>query len=544
MPPTPTVAAAELDLEPEAPSETQNIPPRSLDDLALIAAHLACAPSAAIGVFEAGHLVLTGLHGLDERAEPAVKALCAKVIPATDAIVRVPDVTSDPRLRPHSPGVRHAGIRSLLGIPLTLADGTVGGALCILDREPRVENAELENRLRVLAKQVRCQIELQRTSAKLNRRASELRELFENPSVGIREVDRDGRIVAANTTELTLLGYTAQDYVGRNITEFHVDGPVATEVRRRLTAGEPLRSFPARLRHRDGSIRHVMIDSTAPSEPGLGARMRYFTRDVTGQRDTEERFRLLVENVRDYALFMLDPEGRVVSWNFGARRISGYESAEVVGRHFSIFLPSEDVKAGLPSLELDGARLHNRFEHEGWRVHKSGRQFWAHVVVTPIRESTGRLVGFAKVVRDLTDWKRTHDQLAESERRFRTMADSSAVLIWSLGPDQRCNYVNRPLLDFAGAPQDQVTGDGWLQLIHPDDRQRVYARFVSAADQRRSFTIEFRLRRRDGADRWMLASSHPMHDGTNAFLGFVCSSIDITARKEVTVRKTVPTSAG
>lgn len=129
-----------------------------------------------------------------------------------------------------------------------------------------------------------------------------------------------------------------------------------------------------------------------------------------------ENFRLLVEAVDDYAIFMLDPAGHVASWNPGARKMKGYEAAEILGRHFSVFHTPEDVSAGQPGLELASAATHGRYESEGWRVRKDGSKFWANVIVTAIRDDHGTLRGFAKVTQDLTERRR----LAELEqiRRF------------------------------------------------------------------------------------------------------------------------------
>ena len=127
-----------------------------------------------------------------------------------------------------------------------------------------------------------------------------------------------------------------------------------------------------------------------------------------------DRFRLLVEAVRDYAIFMLDTEGRILSWNAGAERIKGYRAEEAIGKHFSIFYPAEDIKAGKTERELEIARREGRFEEEGWRVRKDGSQFWADVVITALRDEGGRLYGFGKVTRDLTERKRAEDALLRS----------------------------------------------------------------------------------------------------------------------------------
>jgi PAS domain S-box-containing protein len=117
---------------------------------------------------------------------------------------------------------------------------------------------------------------------------------------------------------------------------------------------------------------------------------------------SDEMLSLLVENVADYALFMLDPSGHIASWNKGAARIKGYSRDEIIGKHFSIFYPDDDVRAGKPEWELVVAADSGRFEDEGWRVRKDGSRFWANVVITALRDHTGTLRGFGKVTRDLT----------------------------------------------------------------------------------------------------------------------------------------------
>jgi PAS domain S-box-containing protein len=128
-------------------------------------------------------------------------------------------------------------------------------------------------------------------------------------------------------------------------------------------------------------------------------------------RQSEERFRLFVDAVRGYAIFMLDPEGRVLTWNSGAQRIKGYEASEIIGQHFSCFYPEEDVRARKPQWELEVAAREGRLEDEGWRVRKDGSQFWANVIITALRDEKGNLVGFGKVTRDFTERMRTQEAL-------------------------------------------------------------------------------------------------------------------------------------
>ena len=135
-------------------------------------------------------------------------------------------------------------------------------------------------------------------------------------------------------------------------------------------------------------------------------------------RTTSDRFELLVQSVTDYAIYMLDPEGRVTSWNAGARRFKGYEAEEIIGQHFSRFYTPEEREKEVPRIALETAEREGRFETEGWRVRKDGSRFWANVVIDPIRDPEGNLVGFAKVTRDLTERRAAEEELRRSEERF------------------------------------------------------------------------------------------------------------------------------
>src|SRR4030088_495198 len=135
--------------------------------------------------------------------------------------------------------------------------------------------------------------------------------------------------------------------------------------------------------------------------------------------NSEERSRLLVESIHDYAILMLDPDGLVTTWNKGAESINGYRSDEIIGRHYSQLYPQEDVLQGRPQHELAVAAAEGRFEEEGWRIRKNGTSFWADVVITPIYDSGGELSGFSEVVRDVTERKDAQKHLAQMEGRYR-----------------------------------------------------------------------------------------------------------------------------
>ena len=262
-------------------------------------------------------------------------------------------------------------------------------------------------------------------------------------------LDSVGRVLTWSAGAARIKGYARTEIVGQHFSVFYPPEAIAAglperelEVARRIGRSE---DEGWRVR-KDGSQFWANVVITALyDELGQLVGFAKVTRDLTARRvdeeelrRSEERFRLLVESVRDYAIFMLDPLGYIATWNAGAERIKGYQAAEIVGRHFSAFYPQEKVAVGFPQHELEVAAREGRFEDEGWRVRKDGSQFWANVVITALRDRTGKLVGFAKVTRDLTERRALEEQgrrlaaeeaaRAESERRNRELQQLSDQL--------------------------------------------------------------------------------------------------------------------
>src|SRR5688500_16952433 len=149
-----------------------------------------------------------------------------------------------------------------------------------------------------------------------------------------------------------------------------------------------------------------------------------------------EMFARMVAQVRDYALFLLDPGGRIVSWNAGALRIKGYAAEEIIGRHFSVFYTPDALARRWPAEELRIATREGRFEDEGWRVRKDGSRFWANVVITALRDTDGKLLGFSKITRDLSERKRHEEALRETEERLRLLVEGVVdYAIYMIDPD-------------------------------------------------------------------------------------------------------------
>ena len=292
----------------------------------------------------------------------------------------------------------------------------------------------------------------------------------------------------------------------------------AVTARRNAMAGAT--DFEFRIVRADGQTRWIRTRAEpVPTEPGQAARIAAVSEDVTVERglrealrDSEERFRLIVEGVQDYAIFMLDVDGNVNTWNAGARRIKGYEAGEIVGRHFSAFYPAADVAAGKPARELALAQARGRVEDEGWRIRKDGTQFWANVLITAVWDGDGTLRGYAKITRDLTKRRAAEVELRDSEARFRLLAENSTDVIGRLAPDLRILYVSPACRSVYGhEPEAMVGRHGW-DFIHPDDLAAMRADFSAAAEPRDVVTNTYRVLRGDGDHVWVEATIHAIRD--------------------------------
>ncbi len=243
-------------------------------------------------------------------------------------------------------------------------------------------------------------------------------------------LDPEGRVVSWNPGARRIKGYAPEEIIGQHFSSFYTEEDREAGVpQRALRAAAETGRFAAegwRVRQ-DGTRFWAMVVIDAIRDEGSGALLGFakITRDMTEQRraqqealESERRFRLLVQNVTDYAIFMLDTEGRVANWNAGAARIKGYAAAEIVGRHFSTFYTPEDVERRLPWAVLDTVRRDGRFEAEGWRVRKDGSRFWANVVIDAVRDDNGALIGFAKVTRDLTERREAQLELERSREQL------------------------------------------------------------------------------------------------------------------------------
>ena len=314
-------------------------------------------------------------------------------------------------------------------------------------------------------------------------------------------LDPTGRVVSWNEGARRIKGFEADEIIGRHFSVFYppeaIEGRWPQKELEYATREGRFEDYGWRVR-KDGTRFWANVVITAlRDDSGALVGFGKVSRDLTERRsaelalrESEESFRLLVERTLDYAIFMLDPAGHVATWNAGAERIKGYTAAEIIGRHFSVFYSADAVASGWPLHELREAERVGRFEDEGWRIRRDGTRFWANVVITAIRGSDGRLRGFSKVTRDMTERKAQEQRVEALKRELeqrvvelaaanRDLAQKSAEnesFVYSVSHDLRT-----PLVNLQGFSQELALASGSLQglLASPSVPADIQAKALS-----------------------------------------------------------------
>ena len=249
--------------------------------------------------------------------------------------------------------------------------------------------------------------------------------------------------------------------------------------------------------------------------------------------ETGELHRLLVESVDDYAIFALDPDGFILSWNAGAQRFKGYTADEIIGKHFSIFYPRERIEEGFPDYELREAARVGRFEDEGWRVRKDGSRFWANVVITALRDPTGRLVGYAKVTRDLTERRMAEEALRESEERFRLIVQGvKDYAIFMLDPTGHITTWNAGAQRIKGYTAEEIIGKHFSVFYPPEVAASGHPQHeLEIAKEKGVYEEEGWRVRKDGSRFWANVVITALRRDDGSLAGFTKVTRDLTERR-------------
>ena len=356
--------------------------------------------------------------------------------------------------------------------------------------------------------------------------------------------DVDGFITTWNDGARRIKGYNAVEIIGQHFSRFFTPDDVG-----RGLPGNILRAAREHGRHeeegwrvrKDGSRFWAnAVTQAVADEQGRLVGFAMITRDITERRAaqdalqrSEHRFRLLVDGMIDHAMYLLDPSGIVTSWNAGAERMKGYTPEEIVGHHFSLFYTPEDRASGLPARVLDIAAREGHYEADGWRVRKDGSRFWANTVVDAIRTEDGRLEGFAKITRDISERRAAQEALRQSERQFRLLVQNlTDYSLFMLDPNGIVTSWNAGAQRIKGYAAHEIIGRHFSQFYTDRDRAAgLPARALHRAMEEGRYEAEGWRVRKDGSLFWANVVIDRILDEKGALVGFAKITRDITERR-------------
>jgi PAS domain S-box-containing protein len=295
----------------------------------------------------------------------------------------------------------------------------------------------------------------------------------------IAVLDPDGYISYVNPAMTAITGFSQNELLNKHLTIFYggPDNGVKAEYELRLAAEKGKFLSEGWRFKKDGTrfwgeLLLSPLHDEQHKQPGYTCILRDTTEKKKREielRQSEERYRLMVEGVKDYAIFLLDPEGNIRTWNEGARRTKGYLPSEIIGKHFSIFYTAYDLEDKKPERELRIATATGKYEEEGWRVKKNGSVFWASVVITALFSEQNKLIGFSKVTRDLTERKENEEILRQSEERYRSLVEQVTDYgIFMLDEKGRIISWNEGAKKIKGYTAEEVIGK-YFSIFYPEE---------------------------------------------------------------------------
>jgi two-component system cell cycle sensor histidine kinase/response regulator CckA len=376
--------------------------------------------------------------------------------------------------------------------------------------------------------------DLKQTQEALRQREHELSDFFENAAVAIHWIAPDGSILRVNQAELDLLGYRRDEYVGRNIADFHADKPVIEDILRRLTGGEVLHDYPARLRCRDGSIKDVLIDSSVYFHQGQFIHTRCFTRNVTGQQAAEQAARRLAAIVASSADAIIGKtlDGEVTSWNAAAERIFGYTADEMVGDSIFKLIPEELHEAERSLLEQIRKGEWVEFA-EAERIRKDGQRITIALSVSPIRDAQRRVIGASSIKRDVTERKQAEQALAQSQERLQLALRAVRMGTWHWDLTTGALSWDEGLNQLYGLDTHQVMHrhEEFLERVHEEDRDYVRDAVQRALEGGGDLDCEFRIVQPSGKVRWLADQGRVVRNSAGALRYMTGVCLDVTDRR-------------
>ncbi|HET7897356.1 MAG TPA: PAS domain S-box protein, partial [Flavisolibacter sp.] len=294
-------------------------------------------------------------------------------------------------------------------------------------------------------------------------------------------------------------------------------------------------------KRKDGNLIWCELALCPIQENGTTVGFSCLMRDVSERkkgeldlRESEERYRLMVEGVKEYAIFMLDTTGHIVSWNDGAKRLKGYSANEIIGKHFSIFYTAEDLETKKPERELKIAIATGKYEEEGWRIKKNGSLFWANIVITALFNQHNQHIGFSKVTRDLTERKDSEENLRQSEERYRSLVEQlNDYGILMLDEKGRIVSWNEGAKRISGYTAEEIIGKYFsIFYLEEDLINGKPTHELKVAKATGKYEEEGWRLRKDGSRFWSSVVITAVYNAAGAHIGFSKVTRDLTERKE------------
>ncbi len=358
-------------------------------------------------------------------------------------------------------------------------------------------------------------------------------------------LDREGRFVYVSDQVEQVLGWKPTEYVGRLFGTRANDedkGKLHTMFQRILSGTDTIGQVEFRSPHAHGGFRDLLLtarpfyDDEAKISGLVTAARDISERKRMEQklRESEESVRLMIEGVSDYAIFMLDVNGHVASWNRGAERIKGYRANEIIGKHFSIFYPPDDAQKGKPQRLLKTAEETGQVSDEGWRAKKDGSLFLANVVITAVRDHEGKLRGFSKITRDVTKRHEMEKKLQQEQQFVKSLVECFPDLIVVLNKKGDFEFVSDRVKDILGVSPEEYVGRPVGERIAEGDRKKLRAMFQAAmAGQKEIEQIEIHAQHVNGATKTLRVTANALYDDRGQIVGMVSSGRDVTESKQL-----------
>ncbi len=454
------------------------------------------------------------------------------------------NLPEDERADPASREItRQAGAMATAVLPLTAGGEWIG----LVSASSKQEGYFDERKLylyEALTEQGAQALQAARLQAEVRESERQYSELLGSLRDGFAAINLEGKVTNCNAAFERITGYTLEELKEISFTD--LTPPKWHEMENKILEEQAMVRgytdlYQKEYIRKDGRIIPVELAVyVLHDEAGQPSGFWGFIRDITERveaeqaiRESEERFRLMVSGVQDYAIITLDPEGHVTSWNEGAQRTKGYTEEEILGQHFSVFYPQEDVEAGKTEMELRVARQEGSFEDEGWRLRQDGSRFWANVVITALYDDEGELRGFSKVTRDITEQKQAADEVRQSQQLLQGFLDNFPDLAFAKDREGHITLSNQVLeTAFAVEDEESLLGKTVYDLVPEEVAEGIWASEQEVLETGEPIEIEELVPMEDGL-HYKLTTKFPLYDAEGNIYGLGGVSTDITEQKRV-----------